>query len=812
MISRVCHTILLLLITGCLFAQAEKKRVDAVSVLIPPKIDGVLDEAAWTNARPATDFVQVIPYNGKPSAFRTEVRFLYDNSGLYIGAMMFDPNPDSIPRQIGLRDASSLNADYFSVQISPFNDGINAFDFLVWVSDVQTDYKQPNTGEDMSWDAVWVSKARIQKNGWVVEMKIPYSAIRFPKTAIQEWGINCSRDIRRYRENSSWNFIDSKISGTVNQEGMLEGIRDITPPLRLSISPYVSGYMENNPDNPDWQFSYNYGADLKYGITQSFTLDMTLIPDFGQVPSDDKIYNFSPFEIRYDERRQFFTEGTELFNKGGIFYSRRVGAQPRGYEAVYDNLGENERVTENPMQTKLINASKISGRTNKGLGIGFFNALSANTWAEVQDTVTGVSRKVLTQGFTNYNMIVFDQALKNNSYFDLLNTNYYIPTEGYTANVSGTDFKFANKAFTYALTGNMFVSQKYYSHNNPDFGLHYDLSYGKISGNFQFNYNQVLETDQYDPNDMGFNERNNKFNNSVTFEYNIYEPFWKVNDWYNTLYISYNCLYNDLKYTSLEFVAESNTTTRKYLTLGSTIDAIPVPYHDYYEPRVPGYMYIQPAEYNIEAFISPDYRKKFIADVGASYYLASRNSSWGYEVRLEPRYRVTDRLTLNYELNYQDIRNNVGYVMDSLDPENVPVIIFGKRDIRTITNIFHANFMFTSRMSIDFRLRHYWVTAPYSEYYTLNNDGTLSQSSYHVNQDLNYNLFNIDMTYVWNFAPGSQLSVVWKNAINTVTNAITKDFFGNLHTTIESPASNSFSIRLLYYLDALYFTKKQKNN
>jgi hypothetical protein len=272
------------------FGQYVKKHVDAIPVQDSPKIDGILDEDVWKDAPIAADFIQRQPYNGKPPAFPTEVRFLYDNSGLYVGAMMYDPNPDSIPTQLGLRDSQGLNADYFILMLSPFNDGINAFCFMVYVSDVQSDYKLPGASsdfeQDMSWDAVWQSKARKNKKGWVVEMKIPYSAIRFPKTGIQEWGVNCQRDIRRIRESSSWNFIDSKVQGFVNQGGLLQGIHDIKPPLRLSLSPYVSGYIEKNPDDATWQFSYNYGADLKYGINQSFTLDMTLIPDFGQVPSD----------------------------------------------------------------------------------------------------------------------------------------------------------------------------------------------------------------------------------------------------------------------------------------------------------------------------------------------------------------------------------------------------------------------------------------------------------------------------------------------------------------------------------------------
>jgi len=806
---------LLFFLPYAFYAQSPKKSVNAIPALTAIKIDGFLDEPVWKTAPAAVDFIQRIPFNGRPATFPTEVRFVYDNTGLYIGAMMFDPNPDSIPTQLGLRDSRDLNADYFLVMLSPFNDGINAFCFKVWVSDVQSDFKLPGTGneedEDYSWDAVWQSKVRMNDQGWVVEMKIPYSAIRFPKKPDQEWGINCQRGIRRYREDVTWNLVDSKIQGYVNQGGILEGIEGIKPPIRLSIMPYVSGYVEKNPDDPQWQFTYNYGADLKYGINESFTLDMTLIPDFGQVPSDDKIYNFTPFEIRYDEKRQFFTEGTELFNKGGIFYSRRVGDQPKGYDKVRTEMDSTDRIIENPMQTRLINATKVSGRTNKGLGIGFFNAISANTWATVEDTITGETRKILTQGFTNYNMVVLDQNLKNNSFFDILNTNYFMPTEGYTANVTGTDFKFANKKYTYALTGNAFLSQKYYSHDKPEFGYRYNLAYGKISGNFQFTYSQLLETDKYDPNDMGFNLVNNRFNNDLTLRYNIYEPFGKFLNWFNALYIAYNCLFKDFRYTLFQIEAASNTTTTKYLSLGANFNSHPIPSHDYYEPRVDGWMFIAPAYATLTLWLSPDYRKKLAIDASITGYLAPQYHSSAFGITVEPRYRISDRLFLIYHFLYEKVLNDVGYVLDSTGVEGNTVILFGRRDRQTITNILEANFMFNSKMSVNLRGRHYWVSAPYFSFYQLQSDGTLNPVDYAGNADINFNQFNIDLSYVWNFAPGSQLSVVWKNAITTYGNLITPNFFKDLGNTLSSPASNSFSIRILYYLDALYFKKKTKN-
>jgi len=802
---------LLFIPVSMVFPQAEKKSIAASAVDRAPRIDGILDEPEWQSAPIAKDFIQKEPYNGKGPLFATEVRFMYDNTGLYVGVIMFDPYPDSIPAQMGLRDAGNLNADNFLLLLSPFNDGINAFCFAVFASDVQADFKLSGTNSegDFSWDAVWLSKARKNEHGWAVEMKIPYSAIRFPIKPVQEWGMNCLREIRRYREKDTWNLIDSKISGDVNQSGLLTGIKNISPPLRLSVTPYLSGYLQNTAETSEYTMSYNYGADLKYGINQSFTLDMTLIPDFGQVRSDDKIYNFSPFEIRYDERRQFFTEGTELFNKGGIFYSRRVGAEPKGYSNPESSRNENEVVTDNPNQTKLINASKVSGRTGDGLGIGVFNAMSANTWATLRDTLTGESRRILTQGFTNYNTVVFDQNLKNNSYLDFLNTNYFMPTEGYTANVTGTSFKFANNAYTYALTGDGFISQKYYSHDSPDLGYHYSLSYGKISGNFRFNYTQLLETDTYDPNDMGFNVINNRFDNNISFQYNIYDPFWKVLNWYNYAQVSYNTLCNGLKFTSLSFNAQSNTTTTRHLSLGANAFYAPIPSHDYYEPRAEGWMYISPAYGDMAVWISSDYSKKLAIDAAISGYIAPSIKSSGYAFSFEPRYRISDRIFLLYEFFYENIKNDVGYVDQAVDTSGNTIIYFGRRDRLNITNILEMNYMITSTMSVDLRARHYWIRAPYYSYSILQTDGTLQPAGYAGDPDINYNLVNVDLTYVWNFAPGSQLSVMWKGAITSFSNDVSTGFFEDLSKTISTPSSNSFSIRILYYLDALYFKKKR---
>ena len=242
------------------------------------------------------------------------MRFAYDDAALYACAVLFDPNPDSIFKQLGKRDQiEQLTTDYISFDILPYDDDLNMYEFKVSPTNLQNDCKYSAIGQDITWDAVWESAAKITDSGWVVEIRIPFSALRFPKIENQVWGINMWRNNQRKQEYSTWSWVDNKTQDIFRYYGKLVGMKNIKPPLRLSFSPYVSGYVEKNPDSKNWSYFLRGGLDLRLGLNESYTLDMMLIPDFGQVQSDDIILNLSPFEVRYDEKRQFFTEATELF-------------------------------------------------------------------------------------------------------------------------------------------------------------------------------------------------------------------------------------------------------------------------------------------------------------------------------------------------------------------------------------------------------------------------------------------------------------------------------------------------------------------
>jgi hypothetical protein len=792
------------------------KKTNAVRVGIAPKIDGKLDEEVWQKGMIAGDFIQYTPVSGKPATLRTEVRVLYDDNALYIGAVMFDPNPDSIYTDLGKRDSDrNINADVFGFDICPYNDGINGYSFKISASGVQTDGKQGGGNEpghnDNTWDAVWQSSASITENGWVAELKIPYSALRFPKTQIQTWGINFWREIRRTREQSSWNYVNKDIGSIYNHLGELGGISDIEPPLRLSLTPYVSGYLETNSDKSGAATSYNGGLDIKYGINESFTLDATLIPDFGQVQSDDQVLNLTPYEVKYNEKRPFFMEGTELFNKGNIFYSRRIGSKPKGYNDVEDELGTNESIASNPQEASLINATKFSGRTKSGLGIGLFNAMTKEMFAEVTNDLTGDNRKIRTEPFTNYNMIVFDQSLKNNSFVSIANTNVWrgaVKDEDYyTANVTAGEFLLQTDSRLYSVSGQAALSQKYYSVTDNEFGQAYGFKAGKTGGAFRLDYEINALSDKYDPNDMGYLRRNNEFNNIGTFSYNRNKPFWHLQSMRNSLSYAYQMLYNPRVFAASTISFSSFSFFMNYWTFNVKAEYNPQGINDYYEPRATGRFYHIGKQF--KGNVSFDTNKNRILYMMASAGFTAISSDYeqsGFNFMIDPYVKISKKFSFDDMLSYSKFDNDIGYVNSDAGGN----IYFGKRNTETLVNTFSTSYIFTADSYLTFRLRHYWSKADYTgDFYLLNPDGLLENSSYTGIHDSNYNAFNIDMVYTWRFAPGSEMTIGWKNAIYSYNDQVDNGYGENLSEMFKAPRMNSFSIKVLYYLDYQNVVKRK---
>lgn len=794
-----------------------QKEIIAIRPTEHIKIDGILNEKEWANAEIVKDFTQITPDAGARSQHQTTVRVTYDNDALYIGAHCYN-EVENVSRVLSQRDRYNSNTDYFSLMVDTYRDQLNGFVFSVSTEGVQYDAKIYAGDYNSKLDMIWYGEVNHTDSGWTVEMKIPYSAIRFAKQEEQIWGINFTRYDSYNREESSWNIVNPDLNNIVTQAGILKGINNIEPPLRLFLSPYFSGYAEhfpkNAPNRRDWTYSLNGGMDFKYGINEAFTLDMTLIPDFGQVVTDNVVLNLSPFEVFFDENRPFFNEGTELFEKSGHFYSRRVGGTPLNRWKAAAERKTTEEIIENPSISQLINASKFSGRNKNGLGIGVFNGISANQYATLRDTVTGETRRVETAPLSNYNVVVFDQNLKNNSSVTFTNTNVWRSGETYDANLTAINLNLNNKKNTLFIDGNVAISQKYSSSSN-EFGHELGVWGGKQRGNFTYDIGYFEQSNNYDPNDLGFLFNSNKRVISNTLAYRIYKPFWKLNSFRASLSNNYERLYAPNRFTSFNYSGSAIATNKKFHTAGLSVFGTYSESFDFFEPRSVGRFFIRPTQIGGRGWISSNYQRVFALDVNF-YATGYQNTDWmDYSFEISPRLRLGKKVFLVYRYGEIYNKNQRGYAIPFLQPETpINVIVFGKRDVFTSTNTIDLSYTITNKAGATFRLRHYWSTVNYDDFYKLEQNGRLSPITVDaVNSEgipyynTSFNAFSIDLVYRWIFSPASEISVVWKNNIFTNNSDVNIDYIRNLEQTLATDQLNSISIRVVYFIDYLTIRK-----
>jgi hypothetical protein len=769
-----------------------------VRVSRPVKIDGVQD-SVWNAAPVSSGFVEYKPGFGDPAGaeYETEVRIMYDNTSLYVLAVMHDPDPSGITREFGLRDQMILS-DYFALMINPFRVPGNTYIFGVTASGAQMD---GIVGEqmDINWNAVWKSAVKFYDKYWVVEMAIPYSALRFQKAREAVWGINFIRMVTRTRKEYAWNFIDKTKEGDMVQFlGNLKGLRNLKPPVRLSLYPYSS--INYSVFQGEKKLSPGFGLDLKYGLNENFTLDMTLIPDFSDVPYDDVILNLGPFEQFYSENRPFFTEGMQLFNRSGIFYSRRIGSRPMDFYKPYYEKNQGEIVVENPQVTKLINAFKLTCRTSSGLGIGLLNAVVNKSEAVLSDTLSGETRRILTSPYTNYNVAVLDYAFGKNNSVGVINTHTFRAGDYPDSNVTAFFYDLNFSHNTLRISGNNRLSVKYDSVYHPGYNMNFEVSKKIRQHGFGFEF--YLADDQYDINDLGFMRNNNYVIYDFYYSYSILKPVKRFNSLKASLDVGLDHRFKPYGIFRRDVGFRLFATTRKFFSFGTRIRLISDT-KDYYEPRVPGRFYLDPAKARMSVFVSTDYRKRFAFDAhaGKTTYLHVCGDS--YSFGFNPRFRFSNQFKLKYGFFYKQIYDEKGFVdFDGTD------IIFGKRDVKTVSQKITADYYFTVKSAVSLSLRHYWSPVVYSRFFKLNEDGSLSPVNYSKDKNFNFNVWNLDLGYTWEFAPGSQLTVLYRNSLQNSDRAYQLSYGENLDKLFRQPQRHNFIIKAIYYLDYNTVIKK----
>ena len=791
--------------------QQPLKNITAIRTAVAPKIDGLLKDSVWLQAQPASDFIINSPNYGQPASLRTEVWLLYDDEAMYVAAKNYD-NPASIRKQLTARDGEQRqDVDYFSFFVDTYNDDQNGFQFVVTSRNVQSDARispaiQSMFGlpSDYSWDAVWESNVAITSDGWTLEMRIPYISLRFSKSEQQRWGINFQRFSRKRNESSFWNPVDPNIAGFVNQFGDLLGVSNIEPALRLSFLPYVTSGFRNTPTTrgvvKEWL--RNGGMDVKWGVNESFTFDATLVPDFGQVISDNVILNLSPFEVRFQENRPFFTEGTELFNKAGLFYSRRIGLTPSGYWQVKNRVAAdpNLEIVKNPGITQLINASKFSGRNKNNLGIGVFNAVGAPMVASILNKTTGGTEKIETEPLTNYSLVVVDQALKGRSSVTFTNTNVVRSGLARDANVSALDFALYDKNNNYAIIGTGRYSKIMGA--NPYDGFNTTLSLRKVSGKIQFNATNNIESDRYDPNDLGFLQAPNEVTTTAQVSYNQFTPTKNFLSYRYMLRVTNRQLYKPFVWQEVQIGASIFHFFKNFWDLSLNYESKPAWQHDYFELRTPGRMIRMMPWHYVGFNGSSDSRKRLYVEfkAGLAQSPSFRDAEFiNYELSL--RFRFNDRLSIEWSGEGSTDNGNVGYAFRR-EANGDPIV--GWRDVKQFTTLVSGLYNFTPRMFLTLRARHYWSGVKYEKYFNVDANGYWIDRAFIAGNDNNYNAYNLDLFYTWDFMYGSRLIVGWKNwmPLDRAIDGIRFSKYGqNLAEVFRMPQGKELTARLIYFLD-----------
>lgn len=802
-----------------LFSFAQTKQYGATKISNAIKIDGKADESEWSNIIAVADFIIAYPNFGNTPSKNTAVKIAYDNTALYVLAVMYDDKVN-IRKQLTQRDGiDRQDCDFFTLGLDTYQDKQNAFIFQVSAAGVQADARQSSAnGRDISWDAVWESAVKIDVDKWMVEIKIPFSAIRFAKKDIQNWGLQLTRNIRKKNESNTWSPQDPNKDGTINQWGTLSNLKNIVPPLRLSFLPYISGGVKQSPtrNGNTNEILKSGGMDIKYGINESFTVDMTLIPDFAQVQSDNKFLNLSPFKVRFDDFRPFFTEGTELFNKAGLFYSRNIGAEPKGNGEVLEFARKNTEFTinKNPGITRLYNATKLSGRTKKNVGIGVFNAVTAPMKAILTNINTKKDTSFITEPLTNYNVLVIDKALKNRSSVTITNTNVLRNDNSRNANVAGLDVSLFDKANNFNISASAKYSNIWGKVENYN-GFKTEINGGKISGKWQWVTGINIESDRYDPNDLGFLFNNNSFVQFGELSLNYNTPTKKYISHRYKINIENTYLYKPYAWNSFEINANAFFLFKNFWDLSFNFNSRPIDGVDFFESRTPGIKLNRFGYAYLGISGSSDSRKKLYGswNVGAGENVKVKDDPY-FSAEGTLRYRFTDRFQLSAAFNRESDKGQWGYSFRSKDSTLVPgyadpIIAF--RKIITSNLVLNSQYNFTPRMNWTIRLRHNWTKLENRTFHKLKANGSWDNIAFVDGKNRNFNVFNIDMFYTWDFKWGSRLTFGWKNAIGgdvALDPYLNKTYVKNLSAMFSNPHSNEVTLKIVYFLDYLTLKKK----
>lgn len=790
-------TVACLASVGPLPAQ-DRASLRAQAVAGAITVDAQLDEPAWARAGVASAFRQFEPTEGAPASQRTEVRVLYGESSLYVGAVLHDPDPGAIERTLGRRDEFN-RADWFLASIDAHLDRRTAYTFAVNAAGVQFDAVQGGgggpggggegggggptpQGMDPSWDAIWSSEVRVTPEGWVVEIAIPYSMLRFPRAPSQTWGVQFSRHVPRLGEESEWPLVPRiERSNQVARFANLTGIAGIEPRRNVQVEPYSVGRMRmredaERPGATDRDSELDLGADVKVGLGPNVTLNATLNPDFGQVESDPAVLNLTAFETLFEERRPFFVEGSQIFEfeagPGQLLYTRRIGAA-----------------------APIIGAAKVSGRTARGLSFGVLGATTGDDFRPER----------------HYGVVRASQQFGGYSTAGGILTLYDSPAdEGRGRSVAaGADWDLRRRDNRYGLEGFAAVTNRWWTDAGraSETGFAAKLWARKRQGAWQGFGGVEVFTDDFDPNDVGELQSNNAYVLIGSLEHEIngnrpFGPFQRANV---ELFGVQRFAYADRLNQGLSLELSSRGVLRGFQTVEANVDLErPFGGYDLFETRGAG-SWAAPATLELQFEIGSDERRTWEVEPEVGLTL-QEGGGHGYSAGLRGNWRVSDRLSLegNLDGEWEDgvvawssnetfLRTDAGWHIArrsgepaDADPSDyvaiddaatlgailaeVPSIgadryfvpVFGARDTRSTDLTLRGTYTFTPDLSVQLYGQLFLATGRYRDMTILRTRDELAPFDAFPKRD-EFALSSVQSNAVlrWEYHPGSTLYVVW---------------------------------------------------
>ncbi len=767
LLSGIIIIFLLPLLSG---QTPEKKQYTATRVASAPVINGILDEDIWKAGDWVDDFTQNEPYNGKEASQRTEFKILFDDDNLYVAIKAFDTSPDSIVNRLTRRDQA--DGDLTGIILDSFHDLRTAFLFGVSSSGVKYDHIFTNDGqnEDSSWDPNWWVKTSINSEGWVAEMKIPFSQVRFEKNSGEVWGLEVVRVLYRKNETSFWQHIPKDAPGLVHLFGELKGLEQIKPRKIFDITPYGVAKTETfkaeaaNPFLAKGKSSgLNGGIDAKIGVTNNMTMDLTINPDYGQVEADPSEVNLSAYETFLNERRPFFVEGNNITNfsigigDGGVgndnlFYSRRIGRQPHGDPELNDGW-----YADIPRNTPIIGAAKLTGKTKNGLSVGLVEGMTAEVKAEI-DTIGG--RKFETvEPLTNYMVGRIQKDYKEGKtiiggIFTSTNRNLnsnlsdILHKAAYTGGLDFIQyFKDKNWMFNLNTAFSLVEGSKRAIENTQKSSAHYfqrpDNNYSpldtnktslggmggrvqllKQNGHWNFMAASLWKTPGFEINDIGYMREADQVLSVLWAGYNVWDPKW-IYRRYNigADFYGVNNFGGNITGGGFEWNANMNLKNYWGVWAGGSFN---IPSLSTGMLRG-GPAMKMPGSSNSRIGFSTDSRKKLVFSVSVNNGKGYEQSSASFSTGLDVTYKPTNYIVFTVSPGYSKSYSELQYVTD---PKyiNDDRYVFAGIDRKTISTSFRINLNLSPDLTFQYWGQPFIATGSYHDYKYISDPLT---NSYH---------------------------------------------------------------------------------